>query len=191
MTNSKGTKVSKLKTYIAIIAVVLGITFSASVVSSIATYPTSEHRQNARELSVMDSKLFNGEISPEILDSEEYKSLSNNTYGQYSAIAGIVVLVLQFGLMVYVVGAIYRYIRTRRLTNHTAWVTTLLYSVAGIIAMAPTLLFDNWYTGYPLPSAGMLILTVVAAVIFGTLITYLVARIYQWYYNRKHSFIVD
>ena len=187
---------SKWKVYTVLALLIAVGTFAFDAGTMYASYPTAKHREVARDISTLDNKAFSlaGKQDPNvILESDEYKTLQATTENAYSTRMGIASGVLGVILGIAVVVAVYRYLRRNVITRKPVGATVLINTLAAVIVAVPTLYLTPWLTGVKIDMiTGLLLLAALPfALAFGMLITFLVAKIAEWHYNRSHGFIED
>lgn len=193
MKKNDKTRTNKWKIYLAIVGVIVGIDLAVSVLSTVVSYPTADHRQTAQQLNDLNQRGMNGEDIFKITESKEYKSLSSSPNNVYTNWALGLTFLLQAIIFVTVIFQVYRYLRKRLITEHPVGITVLLYSLALLVTMIPTYVFTEWFTGVKANEITMIV-TLIAApftVLLSVLITFLVAKIAEWQYNRSHGFLAD
>ena len=183
----------KWKVYGVIVAILFGVQAAASVLSVVASFPTEAHRSVNRQITDYSPEMFSSDDGMKMLVSKEYKALNDspeNTYTQWAL--GLTTLA-QFVLFIVMIFGAYRYLRKNRITSHAVRATVLLYLLATALVTVPTWLFNNWYTGTTVDELVLLVLLAGAPFMIGgsILVTFLVAKLAEWHYNRSHGFVED
>jgi len=186
-------KMAKWKVYSALIALVAAVSFGFTVLTTFVTYPTDAHRKVAQELSVLDKEAFSSNKYEKIMKSDKYKDLANSRENVYTIRMGIASGILSAIISVAIVVALYRYLRRYHITAKPVGATVLIDTVATAIVMLPAMYIGELLTGIktdPLMMI-MLLIGVPFAVAFSALITFVIAKITEWHYNRSHGFIEE
>lgn len=142
----------------------------------LVTYPTQMHRDSARGFSIVEGQSGN---EAKTVDVPEYTKIMHTVSG-----------VVQLTAAVAGVSVVYYYFRTHQIAKHahssTVWVNTIGLTVAAVVSA----IVASQYLSYVLTPLAILG-AAVGAFIFNFVICYIIALLFQWYYNRKHSFIVE
>ncbi len=167
--------------------------------SGIVSFPTQAHREVASEYNELSAKVWEQEDVTKALENPRLKALESSSETRYSGIATITTTIVHFVAWVVFVGLAFNYLRKNRIGREQAMAVALIEAVGTVILMLP-MLFLAPYVGYPentytfIPGIDPVVGTLIGmpfAFIFSILITYLVARIFQWRYDRKYNFAVE
>jgi phage-related minor tail protein len=180
-----------IKIYAAIVALTLAATIAVSSIGMFVTYPTDAHRTNAAQLSKLQNSAFSNGSSANVFETSEYKDLAENDLADYSNMATLYSAVGELIASIVIIGLTYTYLRSRRVTKHAVGMTVLLLSISSLISSIILTAMQTFVIGIEPLSVLVLGLTSIAGILFGALVVYVIARIFDWRYNRKHSFIVE
>lgn len=181
----------KWRVYAAIIGLVMVTTILLDAVSVLTSYPTEAHRANARQLDVVNfDTIGNGDFA-KIMESDEYKKVAESPESQYTNTATGSMLAVTAVASIALIGAVYYYLRKRRLTNKAVGMTVLLVSIGQLIPLVLAHFGTAAYLGTRMPGIESVLFALFIGIIFAPLIVLLFARIFEWQYNRKHSFVID
>lgn len=167
--------------------------------SGIASFPTQAHRDVASEYSKLSAKAWEQEDVTKALEDPKLKALESSPETKYSGIATIATTIVHVVAWIVFVGLAFNYLRKNRIGKEQAMAVALIEALGTVILMLP-MLFLTPYVGYPkdpygfIPGIDPVVQTLIGmpfAFIFSVLITYLVARIFQWRYDRKYNFAVE
>lgn len=190
MINKKETKRTGL-----IFASIIGLVFALNVVLSAATvfvnYPTEAHRSVYRQLDMLNSSMWNGSDFTVVMDSDEYKRLSSSPEANYTNVATTVTLLVSSAASIAIIGGVYHYLRKHRVTKRPIGATVLLVTLGGLAPLILTAFGAAAYIGTPTPGIGHVVFMLFIGLVIAPLVIALIARIFQWYYNRKHSFVIE
>lgn len=178
--------------WLKITGLLLVVNILVIIVGSYIVYPTQAHRDVSRQLTEMSQKFVTADGTP-VYETTAYKNLESTAEAQYSLVANIVVGVADFVLTVVLVGLVYNYLRKNRISkNHKeVGMTVTTNTVAAVLSWGVTLPLILNVFGTNMLSTGMIIFQLVALTIISLVIFFIVARIFEWQYNRKHSLIVE
>ncbi|MGB4768577.1 MAG: hypothetical protein WBP22_04935 [Candidatus Saccharimonas sp.] len=175
-----------------ITAFLLVINVVIALVGSYIVYPTQAHRDVSRQLTDMSQRFVTDDGQP-VYETAAYKQLESTSEASYMAAANVAIGVVDFVITIILTGAVYRYLRKNRLSkNHKeVGVTVLTSTVAVVLGWALTLPLVAQISGAGMPSTGMIVFQLVAITLISMLIFFIIARIFEWQYNRKHSLVVE
>ena len=175
-----------------ITALLLVVNVLVALIGSYIVYPTQAHRDVSRQLAEMNQRFVTDDGKP-VYETAAYKQLESTPEAKYMTAANIGVGVVDFILTIILVGAVYTYLRKNRLSkNHKeVGVTVVTSTVAVILGWALTLPFVAQISGVGMPSVGMIIFQLVGITLISLLIFFIIARIFEWQYNRRHSLVVE
>lgn len=182
--------VKKWKLYGTLIGAITAVTLLFSAFTTYVTYPTAEHRKVGQELAKFDAKLFSlDENYAEVTKSKEYKDLQTTQENVYTSRMGIGSSVLSAMISVAIVVALYRYLRRNNITPKPVSTTVLIDAAAMAIIMLPTIYIGELITGIKTEPLMMVMLLIATpfAVGFNALITFVIAKITEHFYNRSHG----
>ena len=185
---------TKWKIYIILITIITVGTLAFNVLTSYAIYPTAEHRRIGQELATLDEKAFNPDNDySKIVNSEQYKELISSREAVYTTRMAIGVGVLSAIIGVAVIVALYRYLRRNHITSKPIGATVLIDTAATALIMVPSMFINELVTGIKNEPITMImfLIAVPFAVGFSAIITFAIAKITEWYYNRSHGFIEE
>jgi len=187
-------KMTKWKIYSALIALIVVFTLGFTALTTYVTYPTVEHRHVGQQLAKLDAKAFSlGEDYSKISNSKEYRGLIDSQESVYTIRMGIGSGVLSAIVSVAIIVALYRYLRRNRITSKPIMATVLIDAAASALTIIPAIYIGQAISGIQNEPITMIMLLISApfAVGFGALITFVIAKITEWYYNRSHGFIEE
>ncbi len=185
---------TKWKLYTGLIALITVGTLAFNVLTAYVSYPTAEHRRIGQELTTLDAKAFNPDNDYEkIVNSDHYKELVNSQEAIYTTRMTFGVGALSIVIGVAVVVALYRYLRRNRITSKPIRATVLIDTAATALIMIPTIYISELVTGIKNEPLTMILLLISLpfAVGFSALITFAIAKVTEWHYNRSHGFIEE
>ena len=189
--NHKTVSGHKRNVYAAIIGLVLVVNILLNAASIFISYPTEAHRATARQLDVISVNMLGGDDIGKIMDSESYKKAAESHEANYSNAANAYTLIVSWIAGIALIGAVYRYVRTRRLSKKVVRDTVLLVSIGQFLPLLFTHIGMALYLGTQLPGLGTILFMAFIGIVIAPLVVLLFARIFDWYYNRKHSFVID
>lgn len=186
-------KVAKWKLYSGLVALIAAVTFGFSVLTVFVSYPTAEHRRVGQEIAKIDDKALTSENFEKLINSDRYRELSRSTENNYTKRMSIGSGILSMIINVAIVVALYRYLRRHYITTKPVGVTVLIITIAGAIEMLPSIYASEFITGIKTEPFMMVALLIAApfAIGFSALITFLIAKITEWHYNRSHGFVEE
>ncbi len=175
-----------------ITAMLLMANVLVALIGSCIVYPTQAHREISRQLTEMNQQFVTDSGKP-IYETAAYKQLNATPEAKYMATANIAVGVVDFIISIVLVGAVYNYLRKNRLSKNRkeVGITVLTNTGAVIVGWALTLPLLARISGAGMPSTGMIVFQFVGIALISLLIFFIIARIFEWQYNRKHSLIVE
>lgn len=174
--------------------------FALWAMGGLVGYPTAAHREVDVKISELTGKAWaqqDIEKLDEALQSPELIGLQNTPEAKYSSAVNLISGLIQIAVWVVAIGFVYSYLRRKRISKDQAMTIAVIDGLSAVILFPFTFILAGVF--YP---ASMSIvpgvdntIVVVAAVpfVFGfsVLLTYIVARIFQWRYNRKYNFTVE
>lgn len=194
----KSIEQSKRKVYTTLIVILSVLTLFLSAATVWIAHPTSQHRQTAQSITNLSEKAFaspDATASEQILNSKEYKDLIASPENTYTTNASIATTVALFIASAIATVFVYRYLRKIRITRDAVGVTVWLTVIVGLVTYYPGLYISGLVAGPSSISNGAMFLISLAvlpfALVFSALLTYVVARITDNFYNRTHGFIED
>ena len=192
--NESAHKTKKWKIYIVLISLIAAITLGFSALTGYVSYPTTEHRKVGQELAKLDAKAFSldGDFD-KVVNSDRYKELTGSIEAIYTTRMAIGSAMLSAIISVAIVVAVYRYLRRNHITTRPIGATVFIDTTATALVMIPTIYIGELVTGIkndPLTMI-LLIISLPFAVVFSAIISYIIARITEWHYNRSHGFIEE
>lgn len=165
----------------------------SSILTTVIAYPTPDHRRVAAEFAEINNR-FLSDPSADIVTSPEYQRLSDHPNIKYSDqvnnIGGVVSLLIWVATIIFG----YRYIRKYRLVSHPIRTIVLAEAVAVVLTIIPTELFMRSYAGITSPFASdafSMTIMIISATLISALLTWIIAKVTEWQYNRSHGFIED
>lgn len=189
---------SKWLVWTALLGLFTMVSFGLYAVSGVSTYPTDKHRQVASEYADLSAKVWEQKDVAKALENPRLKELESSPEMAYSNIAGIGIGIVQFVIWVALVGFAFNYLRKNRIGKEQVRAIALIDATSTVLLMIPLLLLAPYF-GYPKqtslipgvdPIASALI-TMPFVFLFSALITYIIARIFRWRYDRKYNFAVE
>ena len=192
------TKVTEQKTgknwkKLAAITVLLAVVYVAfSVIMMYISHPTQTHRDITRQNYELQSSMWSSMDSEESFEEYENKldALAEKPEAQYIAKLQVVEIVASLAVSVVIIGLLYNYIRKNRLAGDATWATVITDVIATLISVAAIVPIYGLFYNYHQPLLEVVFMLIGAATL-GLVFTYIVARIFQWRYDRKHSFVVE
>lgn len=184
---------TKLKTYGILTALFVVVGLGLTILTSVIAYPTQSHKQVGAALAEINNTAFrDGDVN--ITTTPEYKRLNEHQNTVYSNWVGGIGTFVQLVVWVVMIVLAYRHLRKYRLAKNPALAIGFIGAVTAVLTIIPSDLFIRAYAGiappfgYELP---IVIITIVMTFLFSLLVTWLVAKIVEWKYNRSHGFIED
>lgn len=181
----------KGRVYASIIGLVLAANILLSAVTVFINYPTEAHRATARQLDVLSVNMFTGADITKIMDSDEYKKAAESPEANYTNTATGYTLLINAVINVTLIGAVYYYLRKQRLSNKVVGATVLLVSIGQLLPLVFTQFGSALYIGTLMPGIGSIAFMLFIGIVIAPLVILLFTRIFDWHYNRKHSFVID
>lgn len=188
---SKTERGHKGRAYATIIGLVLAVNILMSAIIVFVNYPTEAHRAVARQLDVLSVNMLNGDDFTKIMDSKEYKSAAESPEANYSNMATAYTLLFNAVASIALIGAVYHYLRKRRFNTKFVGATVLLVSIGQLVPLVFTQFGSALYLGTRMPGIGSVAFMLFTGIVIAPLVILLVTRIFDWQYNRKHSFVID
>ncbi|HEY0964859.1 MAG TPA: hypothetical protein VGE13_00055 [Candidatus Saccharimonadales bacterium] len=181
-----------------ILAIFMAMNLGLYAASGLIVHPTEAHRKVATEYSELSTKAWEQEDVMKAFENPKLKALESSPEMAYSNMAMMATTLVQIVVWVAFVGVAFNYLRKNRIGKVQAMAVALIDAIGTVVLMIPLLLLSPYF-GYPessmmIPGIDPIIGTLIAmpfAFIFSILITYLVARIFQWRYDRKYNFAVE
>jgi len=180
--------------YASIIGLVLAANILLSATMVFINYPTEAHRANARQLDVVSVNMLDttdGADITKIMNSDSYKKAAASPEAHYTNTATIYTLLVDMVVSIALIGAVYYYLRKHRLTNKVVGVTVLLVCVGQLLPLVFTQFATAYYLGTLMPGIGSIAFMLFIGIVISPLVVAIIARIFDWYYNRKHSFVIN
>jgi hypothetical protein len=181
----------KGRIYAAIIGLVLAANILLSALIIFINYPTEAHRATARQLDVFSTNMLNGGDFTKIMNSDEYKKAAESPEATYTNTATWCTLLFNAVASIALIGAVYYYLRKHRLSNKAVGATVLLVSVGQLLPLVFTQFGAAYYVGTRMPGVGSIAFMLFIGIVVAPLVVLLFTRIFDWYYSRKHSFVID
>lgn len=184
---------TKLKTFGLLVGLFLFVGLGLSVLTTVIAYPTDGHKQVAAEFTEINNSVFrDGNL--EVVNSQEYKQLSEHPNTKYSDMVSNTGTAIQLLIWVAMIVFAYRYLRKYRLVKHPVRTIAFAEAVGVALTIVPMERFMNWYAGVSSPfSQDVFSITImlISTTLISLFLTWLVAKIVEWQYNRSHGFIED
>lgn len=187
-------KQPKWKIYLLLTLLIAVGTTAIDFGTMLASYPTEKHREVSRRMSELDNKAFGeGNNQDSILESDEYKTLQASNEFTYSLRMSMGSAALAIIIGIAIVVATYRYLRRNLITRKPVGATVLINTLAAVLIAVPSVYMTQWLTGATVDPLVVMLLLAAApfAIAFGALLTFIIAKITEWHYNRSHGFIED
>lgn len=181
----------KGRVYASIAGLVLAANIVLIAVTLFVNYPTEAHRAVARQLDTFSVNMLNGGDFTEIMDSDQYKKAAESPEAHYTNTATGYTLLLNTVFDVTLIGAVYYYLRKQRLSNNVVGVTALLVSVGQLLPFVFAPMISALYLGSSMPGIGPFAFMLFIGIVIAPLVILLFARLFDWHYNRKHSFVIE
>ena len=183
----------KWKVYTLLTLLIIGVTLAFDSGTLLASYPTEKHREVSRSLSALNNKVFSSGDPEKILESKEFKALEATPENTYSTRMSLASAALSVIMGIGIVAATYRYLRGNRITSKPIAATVLINTAASFVLIVPSLYMTEWLAGATVEAELLMLMLLGApfALAFGVLITFLIAKVTEWHYNRSHGFIED
>lgn len=184
---------SPRKVYAAIVGISVAVVFTVGLLSTWAAYPTSAHRDTAREQQQIINTQGDGAFNIDALGSKEYTTLANSKEATYSSWAYGIASFIQFFVYCSLLGLVYNYLRrknvspTRRALGATTFLVVLGSQIASILLLFPT----HWFTAQPMSWGIWTIPLYALSFVVSLGLSFIVVWLFEWGYNKRHSFIVD
>lgn len=190
---AKKINMKKLKVFGMLVGFFLVVGLALSVITTVVAYPTDGHKRVATEFSEINNTAFrDGKF--DVVNSPEYKQLAEHPNTKYSDTVNGIGAVVQLLIWVAMIVFAYRYLRKYRLVKHPVRTIAFAEAVGVALTVVPMDQFMTRYTGISMPfSADAFSLTImlVSTTLISLFVTWLVAKIVEWQYNRSHGFIED
>ena len=174
--------------YASIIGLVLLANVALSTVGIFANHPTEAHKVVARQLDIFSLDNINGTDFSVAMNTPEYIAAEKSPEAQYTNTVSIVTFIINILGGTAIIGAVYYYLRRHHLTNKAVGVTVLLVSVGQLIPSIAAPYAATKYLGTEMPGIGTFVFMSAVGVIIMPFIVLVVAKLFEWQYNRKHSF---
>ncbi len=187
-------KQPKWKIYLVLTLLIAVGTTAIDFGTMLASYPTEKHREVSRRISELDNKAFgSGDKQDSILESDEYKTLQASNELTYSLRMSMASAVVASVVGIAIVVATYRYLRRNLITRKPVGATVLINTLAAFLVAVPSVYMTQWLTDAAVDPLVILLLLAAApfAIALGALLTFVIAKITEWHYNRSHGFIED
>jgi hypothetical protein len=182
---------SKWRIYAAIIAAVFAVNMLLNVVTIALNYPTESHRSVARQLDVFSVNMMSGQDFTTIMDSDEYKKVAQSSEAKYMDAATMYLLALSLIVTVTIIGTVYYYLRKHRTTAKPVGATVLLVTIGGLLPLILSAYMATMYIGLQMPGIGHVVFMLFIGLVIAPLVNAVITRIFDWHYNRKHSFVIE
>lgn len=184
---------SPRKVYLAIVGISTAILLAISIVGTVATYPTEQHRTVARQEQSIIDQHGGGALNVDALNSREYTDLANSPQATYSSVANGIVSFVQFILYCILLGLVYNYLRrknvspTRRALGATVFLVALSSQISSILLLLPM----HWLLTQPI-SWGIWTIPLYLLTFATSLgLSFIIVWLFERDYNKRHSFTVD
>lgn len=190
-------QVGKWPVYGVILAIFTVASFGLWIASGLISYPTDQHREVSAQLNEQTAKALTSGDFDKTLNSAEFKKLEATPENVYSGAASLVMTLVQIVAWVALIGVVYSYLRKRHIGKDQAMAVALLYGIsAALIFPLTVLLSDIFYPSGMSTFPGLHSVLIVSVglpfvFLFSALFAYILARIFQWRYNRKYNFAVE
>ncbi len=183
----------KWKVYILLTLLITAVTLAFDFGTLVASYPTAEHREVSRQLSDLNNKVFTSDNPEAGIESEEYKAIEATPENTYSMRMSMASAALSVVMSVGIIVLTYRYLRSNMITRKPITATVVINTIVAFVLIVPSYYMSQWLAGTTVESELMMLMLIGApfALAFSVLITYVIARIAEWHYNRSHGFIED
>lgn len=174
--------------------------FALWALSGLVAYPTAAHREVDVKIAELTEKAWaQGDLTKmdEVFQSPEMVGLLDTPEAKYTSTVNLVAGILQIVIWVAVVGIAYNYLRKKRIGKDQAKTVALINGVSALITFPLTFILAGVFypasmTSIPGIDNAIVIIAGLPFVFgFSVLLTYVVARIFQWRYNRKYNFAVE
>lgn len=173
-----------LSTIFAITSLVMIATASIGLY---AAYPTERHREVARQFIDISSSP-SGDLD---LDSDGYRALEATPEAIYSRNVDIVSTILQIAIFVAIVRFVYVYLRKQRSTKNPISATVAVVVLANTLSALAIVYIGDYYLGTTTMPFPLMLLLVAFTSAITLLLTYLLARLFKWHYDKRHSFDIS
>lgn len=177
--------------YAGIIGLVLVAHILISSAALFISYPTEAHRSTARELDTLNWTMLDGETFMMVMESDEYKTVSERKEARYSAVAATYMIVFEVVASIAIVGSVYHYLRWRRITAHAVRDTTVLVSAGQFLPLVLASFGSALYLGTTMPDFDSIYFMVPTGIIIAPVAVMFVVYLFDKRYNRKHSFVIE
>lgn len=179
--------------YAKITALLTVVGIVTMLASTYIPHPTQAHREVSSQLTKLEARGFSEGFDSKVYDSKEYKELFSSPETKYTTAAIMILGLIDLVITVVLVGVTYNYLRKNHIsrTRRALGATVMTNLISGMIAWIVTLPAVAAITATPMPDLGMIAITLVLYIFTGLIILYLITRIFEWRYDRKHSFIVE
>lgn len=160
--------------------------------SGLITFPTAAHRNSSEQIATASVQALSDGRSVEFFTSDEYTALTSTPEARYSSIADLVTAGIHFVIWVFMVGAIYIYLRKQRIAEKPVRATVLCVGAGALlVAILTGLLSHLFYPSTELAGGfdnAAYVLGLPISVGLSMLFAAIVAWILQARYKRKSGF---
>lgn len=181
-------KGNKWKVLIGLAAVLTILYAGFAVLTTLIVYPSEAHRESYRQMQEVPYTLTEGKSLQSSM--EKLDALSEKPAAKYSERVGWIMNVASLILSIAAIGFVYNYLRKNHISTNAALSTSFVEATAATVATLAQIPMSMLYLRHS-PSIAMAAVTLIVTFIFSLAFSYLVARIFQWRYDRKHSFVVE
>lgn len=179
------------KLYASIIAIVAVVLFTTGAVLTYAAYPTTAHRDISRQQSEL-LEANGGTFNFEAYDNPAFIKLTETPEAKHSANINGIQTYLGFAIYVVLVGCIYNYLRRRNVSRsrRTIGLTAVLITIGNTLSMLLLQYPNSYLSGTPLKFDSLYFVGLLGSIILTLVISFVIAAIFEYFYNKKHSFQV-
>ncbi len=179
--------------YLRITSIITLITMAIIVAGTVIGYPTEAHRTTSAKLSAFNEQAIKNGFNPEIFESQDYRDTMNSPEARYSMGVGVIMTVAMLVSSILFAGITYNYLRKNFVskTRRALGATVVVNVVASTLSYLVTLPAVAKLSSQPLPNVGVIVSSTLLSIVVGAILTFIVVRIFEQLYDRKHSFIVE
>lgn len=165
-----------------------------TVLSSVVAQPTAAHRDVARQMSQLAAKSFDFQALPTDAQLKELADknaeLATSPEGRYISSVQTISMILQFVASILIIIVSYRHLRTKRVAKDPVLATVLVFTVANIVSLIVSYVFNHFYIAASFNVSGLAILVFINFFL-SLIFAYIIAKILDNRYVKNHSFEIE
>lgn len=188
---TKKTDIMSFKAFGLLLGLFLALNIGLGMLTTAIAYPTQGHKEVGAKLATLTNEAFTSSNFA-LTETAEYKTLNEHPDSQYSNLVNGIGTGVQLLAWLALVVFAYRYVKKRNLIEYPVLTVVVASGLASALTIIPMEWFMRTYAGiesiFTYTSPVMLV-TAAASFVWGMLLTWLVVKIAEWFYNRKHGFV--